>query len=49
MHTRMIVAGLAAVLFLMFVRSGKKLTKKEAMLLLSVYIIFILVEVFIPK
>src|SRR3989339_591889 len=42
-YTARIFTVIAAVLFLMFVRSGKKLTKKEAMLLLSVYIIFILV------
>jgi cation:H+ antiporter len=38
---------IAAVLFLIFVRSDKKITKKEGLLLLSIYIVFLLTEIFI--
>ncbi len=38
---------IAALFFLVFLRSDKKLTKKEALLLLFIYIIFLFVEIFI--
>lgn len=37
---------IAALFFLVVVRTGKKLTKKEAILLLFIYIIFLLTEIF---
>ncbi len=37
----------AALLSLIFIKSGKEITKKEGLLLLAIYIIFLLVEVFI--
>lgn len=39
---------IASSLFLLFIRTGKKITKIEGLLFLSIYIMFILVEVFIP-
>lgn len=39
----------ASLLFLVFIRTGKKITKLEGLLFLSVYIIFLLVEIFLPK
>jgi len=36
---------IAALFFLFFVRSGKKITKKEALFLLGIYITFVLVEI----
>ena len=38
---------IAALFFLIIVRTGKKLTKKEGLLLLSIYVIFLLTEIFI--
>lgn len=38
---------IAALLSLMFIRSSRKITKREGLLLLFVYIIFLLVEIFI--
>jgi cation:H+ antiporter len=38
---------IACVLYLLFIASDKKITKKEGLLLLSVYIIFLLTEIFI--
>ena len=38
---------IAALLSLLFIRTGKKITKKEGLILLSIYIIFLLIEVFI--
>lgn len=38
---------IAALLSLLFIRSGKKITKKEGVILLFVYIAFLLVEIFI--
>jgi len=35
-------------LFIIFVRSGRKLTKPEGLILISVYILFLLVEIFRP-
>ncbi len=35
-------------LFIIFIRTGKKITKKEGLLFLSIYILFLLVEVFFP-
>ncbi len=37
----------AALFFMLFIKTDKKLTKKEALLLLSIYIIFLLTEIFI--
>jgi len=36
---------LSAIFFLFFIRTGKKITKKEAIFLLSVYIIFVLFQI----
>lgn len=36
---------LSAIFFLMFLRTGKKITKKEGVILLSIYILFVLVEI----
>jgi cation:H+ antiporter len=47
--TARIFTVIAAIFFLITVRTGKKITKKEALLLLFIYIIFIFVEIFIPK
>jgi len=38
---------IAAIFFLFAVRTGKKITKKEALLLLFIYIIFLVTEIFI--
>jgi Ca2+/Na+ antiporter len=38
---------IAAVFFLIVVRTGKKLTKKEALLLLFIYIAFLITEIFL--
>lgn len=38
----------ASLLFIVFIRTGRKFTKVEGLLLLSVYILFLLVEVFFP-
>lgn len=38
---------IAAIFFLIAAKTGKKITKKEAVLLLSIYIIFLLTEIFI--
>jgi cation:H+ antiporter len=37
----------SAIFFLIFIRTGKKLTQKEALFLLGIYILFLLVEVLI--
>jgi len=37
---------ISAIFFLFFVRTGRKITKKEAVFLLGIYIIFLLVEIF---
>ena len=39
----------AALFFLIFLRTDKKLTKKEAVSLLFIYVSFLLVEVFIKR
>ena len=39
---------LAVIFFLWLIRSDKKLTKKEGLILLSIYILFLLVEIFRP-
>lgn len=36
---------ISAVFFLLFVRTGKKITRKEALFLLGIYIVFVLVEI----
>ena len=36
---------LSAIFFFFFVRTGRKITKKEAVFLLSIYILFILIEI----
>jgi len=38
---------IACIFYLLFIASGKKLTKKEGLALLSVYIVFLLTEIFI--
>ncbi|MCX6721354.1 MAG: sodium:calcium antiporter [Candidatus Staskawiczbacteria bacterium] len=38
---------IAALFFLIVVRTGKKITKKEALLLLFIYIIFLMTEIFV--
>jgi len=43
-----IFMAFACVLYLLFIASDKKLTKKEGLLLLSIYIIFLLTEIFLP-
>lgn len=39
----------ASLVFLVFIRTGKKFTKKEALIFLSIYILFLLVEIFLPR
>ncbi len=39
----------ASLLFLVFIRTGKKFTKKEGLLFLSIYILFLLVQIFFPQ
>jgi len=36
---------ISAIFFLLFLRTGKKITKKEAVFLLAIYILFVLVEI----
>lgn len=38
---------IAALLSLLFIKSGRKITKKEGLLLLLIYVVFLIVEVFI--
>ncbi len=38
----------ALILFIVVIRSDKKITKKEALILMSIYILFLLVEIFKP-
>ncbi len=40
---------IAAIFSLIFFRSGKKITKKEGLLLLFIYIVFLLTEIFLPR
>ncbi len=40
---------IAAVLSLLFIRTGKRITKKEGLILLFVYIVFLLVEIFVNR
>lgn len=40
---------IAAALSLLFIRSGKRITKKEGLILLFVYIIFLIVEIFVNR
>ena len=40
---------LSCIFYLFFIVSGKKITKKESLLLLLIYIAFLLTEVFLPK
>jgi cation:H+ antiporter len=39
----------ASLLFLVFVRTGQKITKKEGLFFLSIYILFLLAEIFLPR
>jgi len=39
---------LASLIFLVFIRTGKKFTKMEGLLFLSIYVLFLLVEIFFP-
>ena len=36
---------IAALFFLLFIRTGQKITKKEALFLLGIYLTFVLVEI----
>lgn len=45
--TARIFLVLAAFLLIFFIRSGKKITKKEGLLLLAIYIAFLITEIFI--
>ena len=38
----------ASLLFIVFIRTGRKFTKIEGLLFLSVYVLFLLVEIFLP-
>jgi len=38
----------ASLLFIVFIRTGKKITKLEGLFFLSIYILFLLVEIFLP-
>ncbi len=38
---------IAALLFVIFIKTDRKLTKKEALLLLSIYIVFLITEIFV--
>jgi len=40
---------IACIFYLLSIASGKKITKKEGLLLLSIYIVFLLTEVFLPR
>ena len=40
---------ISAVFFLVFLRSGKKITRKEAFFLLGIYIVFLLSEIFLRR
>jgi len=40
---------IASLIFLVFIRTGKKITKIEGLLFLCVYILFLLVEIFFPN
>jgi cation:H+ antiporter len=39
----------ASLLFIVFIRTGKKFTKMEGLLFLSIYILFLIIEIFLPK
>lgn len=39
----------ASLLFIVFIRTGRKITKKEGLFFLSIYIAFLLVEIFLPN
>ena len=39
----------ASLLFVVFIRTGKKFTKIEGLLFLSIYVLFLLVQIFIPN
>jgi len=45
--TTRIFTVVASLIFLVFIRTGKKITKKEGLLMLSIYIIFLLTEIFL--
>jgi cation:H+ antiporter len=38
----------ACILYIIFIATGKKITKKEGLLLLLIYVIFLLTEIFLP-
>ena len=40
---------IASLIFLVFIRTGKKITKKEGLFFLSIYVLFLLVEIFLPN
>jgi len=39
---------IASLVFVIFIRTGKKITKQEGLIFLSIYILFILAEIFMP-
>lgn len=39
---------IAALLFLVFIRTGRKITRMEGLFFLAIYILFLLVEIFLP-
>jgi len=40
---------IASIIFVIFIKTGKKITKKEGLIFLSIYIIFLLTEIFLPQ
>ena len=47
--TARIFTVIAAVAFIIFISSGKKISKKEGLFFLAIYILFLLVEIFLPN
>ncbi|MCX6724438.1 MAG: hypothetical protein NT155_04735 [Candidatus Staskawiczbacteria bacterium] len=46
--TTRIFTVVASLIFLIFIRTGRKITKMEGLIFLSIYILFLLVEIFYP-
>jgi Ca2+/Na+ antiporter len=40
---------ITAIAFLIFVRTGRKISKLEGLFFLSIYVLFLLVEIFLPN
>jgi cation:H+ antiporter len=38
----------ASLIFIVFIRTGRKITKMEGLIFLSIYVLFLLVEIFLP-